>query len=150
MINTNTKTRTNRKSGFPLVETLVAGAILATSVVGLVSFGYVNFQMTSHSTNMTAASAAARSEIEQVRLEGFTNASEGSSTDYYDTNGSYPASASQTSASVYSAQTTVTSDLLNGSVPAPGALRQVKVIVSLVSTGQEVYRTYTYLASGGI
>ena len=142
--------RRNRRRGLSMIEVLVAGTILATSVVGLVSFGYVNFQMTSKSTNMTAASAVARSEMEQVRLEGFSNAAEGSSTDYYDGNCTYPASTTQTSSSVYSVQTSVTTDLMNGSSPAAGALRTVCVSVSLVSSGQVVYQTYTALAYEGL
>lgn len=146
----NDMKRAGYRRGFSLIEAMVAGALLATSVVGLVSFVYVNFQMTNNSTNMTTASAAARSEIERIRLAGFANAAEGSSTDYYDSTGSYPGSATQTASSVYAVQTTVTSDLLNGTSPATGALRTVCVSVSLVSSGSVVYQTYTALASGGV
>ena len=142
--------KARRNSGFSLIEVLVAGLIISTSVVGMMQFAIVDFGLTSKSISMSAACTVGRSAIEAVRLAGFANAVEGTQTTYYDSNGSYPPATTSSSLSTFAAQTTIVSDLLNGSTPAPGALRTVTVTVSLISTGQVVYQTYTTLASGGV
>jgi len=143
-------TRARCRRGFSLMEVLVAGLIIATSVVGMMQFAFMDYGMTGQSTNMSAATSIGRSAIEAVRMAGFANAPEGTQTVYYDMNGDYPPATTSSSSSIYAAQTIITSDILNGSTPAPGALRTVQVKVSLISTGQVVYTTYTYLASGGV
>jgi len=144
----NTK-RNRRQSGITMVEVLVAGIVLVTSVVALIQFMYVNFALTAKANYISTGYTMARTAVEYVREQGFTNAAEGTTTVYYDANATYPPSTSQVSSSVYSCSTLIASDQLNGSTPAPTALRKVTVTVTLLSSGLIVYQTTTALADYG-
>ncbi len=136
--------------GITMVEVLVAGLVLATSVVALVQFMYVNFQLTGKAQDISSGYSMARSAVESVREQGFTNAAEGNTTVYYDGNATYPPSTSKASGSVYSCLTNVTSDTFSGASPATTALRTVTVTVTRISTSQVVYTTTTALANLGV
>ncbi len=136
--------------GFTMIEVLVAGVILATSVLGLIRFIYVDYNLTSKSGYMGAAYTCGRSAIEEAHLVGFMGATEGNTYEYYDSLGSYPPLATQASGSVYKVTTNVSTDQISLGVPQPHALRTVSVTVALISTGQTIYQTYSALASGGV
>ena len=85
-----------------MIEVLVAGLILITCVVALIQFMYVNFSLTGQAQDLSTAYSMARTAVESVRQQGFSNAAEGSTTVYYDGNATYPPSTSQTNSSAYS------------------------------------------------
>ena len=147
--NMSTRKRIQSHSGLTMVEVLVAGLVLVTSVVALIQFMYVNFGLTGRAQDLTAGYSMARTAIELVREQGFTNAAEGTTTVYYDGNATYPPSTSQTTSSVFSCSAAITSDAFSGANPAPTALRTVTVSVTRLSTNAPVYSTTTALANYG-
>jgi Tfp pilus assembly protein PilV len=135
--------------GITMMEVLVAGVVLITCVVALVQFMYVNFALTGQAEDISSAYSMARTAIETVRQQGFSNAPEGSSTVYYDGSATFPPSTSQVSSSVFSCNTNIVSDIFSGSNPAPTALRTVTVTVTRLSNSLIVYQTTTALADYG-
>lgn len=133
-----------------MVEVLVAGVVLITSVVALVQFMYVNYQLTGLAQDISSAYSMARSAVEAVREQGFANAAEGTTTVYYDSLATYPPSTSQVSSSIFSCSTVIVSDSFNGASPATTALRTVTVTVTRISSGLIVYQTTTALANSGV
>jgi Tfp pilus assembly protein PilV len=138
------------RRGVTMVEVLVAGVVLITSVVALVQFMYVNYSLTGKAEDISAAYSMARSAVENVHQQGFSNAAEGTTTVYYDGSATYPPSTSQVATSVYSCQTSIVSDSFNGANPATTALRTVTVTVTRISSGLILYQTTTALANQGI
>ena len=90
-----------------------------------------------------------RRALEEVKETGFQDTAEGATTVYYDSTGG---SRNTTPASnhTYSVATVVSTDVMNGAVPASTALRTVTVTVTFRSTSTTVYQSYTYLARAGI
>jgi Tfp pilus assembly protein PilV len=132
-----------------MVEVLVAGIILITCVVALIQFMYVNFSITGKAVDLTNSYSMARTAVETVRQQGFSNAAEGTTTVYYDGNATYPPSTSKVSSSIYSCTTSIVSDIFSGSNPAPTALRTVTVTVTRLSNSLITYQTTTALADYG-
>ena len=68
--------RKQKHSGVTMLEVLVAGLVLVTSVIALVQFMYVNFTLTGRAQDLSTGYSMARTAIESVRQQGFTNAAE--------------------------------------------------------------------------
>ena len=125
------KSHNRKHRGITMVEALVAGLVLATCVVGLVQFMYVNYQLTAKAEDISAGYSIGRSAVETVRELGFTNAAEGGTTTYFDQYATFPPkSTTKVGSSIYSCVTTVTSDTFNGANPATTALRTVTITVT--------------------
>ena len=141
--------RTHRRGGFTLIELLSASVIVGTCIAAIVSTWAFAFGLTAQADRQSAGYSLGRRAIEEVKETGFQDTSEGTTTAYYDSTGgsrNTVAAASHT----YTVVTAVSTDVMNGSVPAPSALRTITVTVTFRSTGATVYQGYTYLARAGI
>ena len=138
-----------RRSGFTLVEVLAASVIVGVCIAAVVSMWSFAFRLSATSDRESVGSSLGRRAVEEVKQSGFQDATEGTTTVYYDSQGGSRGT-TQNSSHAYSVSTTIASDLLNGSQPASGALRTVTVQVTFLSTGTTVYQCSTYLARAGV
>lgn len=141
--------RLRRQRGFTLIELLCASVIVGTCIAAIVSTWAFAFGITAKSDRQSVGYSLGRRAIEEVKETGFQDTTEGTTTVYYDSTGG---SRNTTPASnhTYSVTTVVSTDVMNGAVPASTALRTVTVTVTFRSTSTTVYQSYTYLARAGI
>lgn len=139
--------------GSGLVELLVASLLLCIGLMGLVNTWAFSFRVTQNTDDRGVAYVLARQAMERVKMSGFTNTAEGTSTAYY--------TAGQATTTVGSAYFTVTTSVVSdqvqsgtagvaGATPGPEALRTVTVTVQLSASGQKLFTTSTYLVRAGI
>jgi len=143
----------SRKSGVSLMESLMATLIIAVCLMAIINvFGFA-YQMTVSTNDEHAAYNIARDSIEQIRLQGFYNANEGTTTAYYRRDNSFQPGG-QDSNSRYKVVTTVKTDIFtttsSGTYPATDSIRTVVVTVTNLSTGKQVCSMGTNLVSAGI
>ena len=147
--------RRQSRRGTTLVELLVAGLLLAVGMMGLVNTWLFSFRVTENTDNSAIAYSLGRYAIERVKMNGFLNASEGTSEAYYNGN---QVSVAQNAATVrFRVTTSVISDAVKsgtigvaGAVPADNALRTVTITVRLQPAGTTLYQTNTYMARAGV
>lgn len=138
--------------GITLIEVLIGSFILVIAMMGTVSMMLALNGLSLQNSQRSAAVSIARRAIEAVHNQGYTKATEGTTTTYYDVYGN-GGSASKVSTDRYSVATTVlTNPSFTGAWSAstyPDRLRSVKVVVSRISDGKVLETTGTYLALGG-
>ena len=141
--------RRRKRCAFTLIELLCASVIVGTCIAAIVSTWAFAFGLTAKSDRQSVGYSLGRRALEEVKETGFQDTPEGTTTVYYNSTGG---SRSTTPASnhTYSVTTVVSTDVMNGSVPASTALRTVTVTVTFRSTSTTVYQSYTYLARAGI
>ncbi len=141
-----------KRSGFSILESIIATAIVGVALMGIVNLFTFSYGMTQKTGALSLAYSAGRNSLENVRSQGFYNASEGTSTTYYASDGTGPSSTQGTNR--YRVVVTVASDKFATSggttVVAEDALRAVKVVVTDLTTSTTVYSAGTTLARGGI
>jgi Tfp pilus assembly protein PilV len=155
-VDSRSSRRGRRRSirGVSLVELLIAGLLLSISMMAMVQMWAFAYRVTANTDDKGIAYNLGRQAMETVKMSGFDNAAEGSSTAYY--NGQQVAQGNSATAR-YSVTTSVVSSAVNsgtagqsGAVPSSFAIRTVSVTVSLVSGGTVLYQTSTYLVRAGI
>lgn len=141
-----------KRSGFSILESIVATAIVGVALMGIVNLFSFSYGMTQKTNSLSLAYSAGRNALENVRSQGFYNAAEGSSTSYYAADGTGPSSTQGSNR--YRVVVTVASDkfaVTNGTtVVAEDALRAVKVVVTDLVTSTTFYTAGTTLVRGGI
>jgi len=138
-----------RGRAFTLIEVLVASIVVGVCLAGIVSMWSFAFSLSAQSGSKTTGYSIGRRALEEVKETGFQDTAEGTTTVYYDSSGG---SKSTTLASnhAYTVTTVVSTDVMNGAVPASTALRTVTVTVTERSSGATVFTCSTYLARAGI
>lgn len=158
--------RRPKQRGVTFIEILIAGLLLSIGLMGLVNVWNFSFQITTNTDDKVVAYNLGRQAMERMKLAGFNNtppgtttglypdATEGTTTLYY--NGNLGALGSASGAR-FSVTTSVTSSAVKsgtagvaGAVPSDTALRTVTVTVKLISTNQTLYQASTYLVRAGI
>lgn len=144
-----------RCRGSGLVELLVASLLLCIGLMGLVNTWAFSFRVTQNTDDRGVAYILARQAMERVKMSGFANTAEGTTTAYY--TASQATTTSGSSTAYFSVVTSVVSDQMQsgtsgiaGGVPSQQALRTVTVTVNRVPSGQKVFSTSTYLVRAGI
>jgi Tfp pilus assembly protein PilV len=132
-----------------LIEVLVASVVVGVCLAGIVSMWSFAFTLSAKSDSKTVGYSLGRRALEEVKETGFQDTAEGTSTVYYDSTGG---SKNTTAASnhTFAVTTVVSTDTMNGVVPASSGLRTITVTVTLRSTGASVFTCSTYLARAGI
>jgi Tfp pilus assembly protein PilV len=135
-----------------MVEGLVASLIISVCIAGVMRLWFYTSSMTQDVDHTSVGYSLVRQGVEVTKATGFWYTAEGTATLYYDQNG---ANESKTaSGQTYKMVTTVTSSSLetqNGVTrPSDNAIRTVVVVVSRVSTGEELSRSGTFLVRGGL
>jgi len=138
-----------RRGGFTFVELLAASVIVGTCIAAIVSTWAFAFGLTAKADRQSVGYSLGRRAMEEVKETGFQSTAEGATTTYYDSTGGNRATVA-TSVHSYAVAVVVSTDVMNGSVPASTALRTVTVTVTFRSTGTTVYQCSTYLARAGI
>jgi prepilin-type N-terminal cleavage/methylation domain-containing protein len=139
----------SRQRGFTLIEVLVASVVVGVCLAGIVSMWSFAFTLGAKSTSKTTGYSIGRRALEEVKQTGFQDTTEGTTTVYYDSSGGSKSTA-LASNHAFTVTTVVSTDVMNGSVPASSALRTVTVTVTQRSTGTTVFTSSTYLARAGI
>lgn len=147
--------RFRRQAGITLLEVLASALVVSIALTGAVSLFSSMLTLTRNTRDGSTAAELARHTEEKLRMDGFLNVTEGSTTVYYNSSGTI-ASASSTRAgtSYYSVTTTVSTDKTQsstgGSRIAPLALRTATVTVRRLSDNQVLESWGTYFARGGV
>ena len=128
---------------------MIASLIVSVCLATIVSTWYFSFRLSVNTDAQGVGSSIGRKAMEEVKETGFQDTAEGTTTYYYDKQGAGK-SAVQSSSHAYSVTTVVSTDTMNGSVPAPAALRTVTVTVVVLNSGQTVFQKTSYLARAGI
>ncbi len=137
---------TPNKRAFTLIEALVATLIVSVSLMALVTLWRFGFDLTSKTDDVGVACNVARHEMERVKLQGFDNAQDGTTTTYYTAQGA--AQTGPGASNRFQATTTVTT---YGAYPSYDATRTVTItVVSLLPTPVTLYHTGTELTKSGI
>jgi prepilin-type N-terminal cleavage/methylation domain-containing protein len=142
-----------RRSGFTIIEVLVATMILSVLIAGSVSAWVFMLNLTVKVDNSGVAYSLGRQSIERIKQTGFFNTTEGATTLYYDVDaGSENAVAGGNH--VYKVVTSVISgtpiDIGGGVIkPADDTLRTVTVSVYSWPGNLLIYTMGTYLARAG-
>lgn len=146
--------RSRRQRGAALIELMVASLLLTIGIMALVNMWVFSMRLTIQTDDKAIAYNLGRQAMERVKMAGFTNAAEGTSTTYYNGNQVQQAGAGTAR---FSVTTSVVSDSVKsgtagqaGAVPADAALRTVTITVRLVNGGTTQYTTSTYLVRAGI
>ena len=131
----------------------MATLIVAVCLMAIVSvFGFA-YQVTQNTDDQHAAYNFARDSIEQVRLQGFYNANEGTTTTYYNADHSGP-NPTQGANARFKVVTKVLSDRFtttsSGTFPAYDAIRTVTVTVTNLATNNQLCKMGTTLVNAGI
>gem|GEM_PF-5711430 len=144
--------RRTKRSGFSILESIIATAIVGVALMGMVNLFSFSYGMTQKTTALSFAYSVGRNSLENVRSLGFYNATEGTTTSYYASNGTGPSSTQGSNR--YRVVVTVTTDKFattgGVTVVAEDALRAVKVVVTDLGTSSTIYSAGTTLARGGI
>jgi len=147
-------TKTSRRRGITLIDTLVATMIVTVAMVGSVGIFMASSNMTNNVVVNTVGASLARRGIEEARSQGFVWCTtdngavpcDGTTTAYYDNHGQVLANST---GSAYTVTTSVTSSSLTSGVPDSTSLRTVIVTVKNAA-GSTLYTTGSYLTWGGI
>ncbi len=144
-----------RRRGVTFVELMVASLLVAIGLGGLVHMWAFSFQVTVNNEDIGMAYNLGNQRMEAVKIAGFANAPEGTTSTYYDGN-EMPVAAGATAAlyrldvNIVSSAVTSGTAGMSGAVPADTALRTVTITGTVIPSGKTLYRTYTYLAKGGV
>lgn len=139
----------SRRRAFTLIEVLIASVVVGVCIAAIVSMWSFAFGLSATADRQSIGYSLGRRAMEEVKQTGFQDSTEGTTTIYYDKTGG-SRSATQASNHMFSVTTVVATDVMNGSSPAPTALRTVTITVNFISTGASVYSCTTYLARAGI
>lgn len=127
----------------------MASLVLVIGLVGIGNLFFTVYNLTGESANASVAYNMARDQIENVHAQGFYNATEGTTTVYYDNKGANPSSTKGSNR--YSVVIVITSDKFTSTgAPAEDALRAVRVTVTDLSKNTVLYSTGTSLVRGGL
>ena len=138
-------TQTQRRSGFTIIEALVAVLITSMSVAALVSLWNFAFRITTRADNQGVAYSIGRHSLEQIKQSGFDFAPEGASTVYCDAQGNEHQA--RQAGDAFQITTNVASQ---GPYPSYDATRTVTLTVVLLTTGEQLYQSGTLLVKAGI
>lgn len=134
------------------MEVLIGSFILVIAMMGTVSMMLALNGLSLQNSQRSTAVSIARRAMETVHSLGYANATEGTTTTYYDVYGN-GGSTTKVATDRYSVATTV---LTNPSFTGtwnestyPDRLRSVKVVVSRISDSKVLETTGTYLAKDG-
>jgi hypothetical protein len=126
---------------------------MSAAAMGVISVFAFAMGMTLTTKDTSEGYNVARATIEQIKVQGFTNATEGTTTVYYNADLSGPNGSSGANTK-YKVVTVITSDkfaVQNGvSSVAQDALRAVAITVINTVTGATIYQTGTTLCRAGI
>jgi Tfp pilus assembly protein PilV len=147
--------KTANRRGITLVETLAAALIVSIAVGGAVSLYTSMLTLTKNTRDATTGAQLARHTTENIRMDGFTNAVDGTSTLYYGSAGTLSsASTTRSGTSYYSVTTTISTDKTQTSTTgtriAPLALRTVTITVRRLTDNSVLETWGSYLARGGV
>jgi len=141
--------------GFTFVELLVAAMLMSISLMALVNIWAFSYRMTADNDDRGIAYNIGRITIETVKVAGFTNAVEGSTTTYYDAYEAVRATAA--SPARFRVVTSIVSSAVKsgtigaaGAVPADTAYRTVTITVTRLTDSKTLYTTGSYLVRAGI
>lgn len=90
--------------GFTLIEVLIAGFLLVTALLGVISTTVIIIKSNSLSKTMTTATTLAKDKMEQLKNAGYNGLAPGIVIDYADDNSAVP----PVSATIYTRTRTVT------------------------------------------
>lgn len=154
----STKSRSNRRRGATIIENLIAAVIMGIALVGVVSmYGFVT-TTTRNNDRIAMAYNLGRSATEEIRLQGFAHAPEGSSKAYYDVDGNLiPPADLQTIKPSFSVTRLVTTTnavyrthVQSGQQILVGGTREVTVTVDFMDAeGEEDFVIKTLLTESG-
>jgi prepilin-type N-terminal cleavage/methylation domain-containing protein len=134
-----------RRSGFTLIEVLIASMIVGVCISAIVSTWAFAFGLSATADRESVGYSLGRRSMEEVKQIGFHDATMGTATLYYDGTGSTGSrSTTQASTHQYSVTTVISTDNL-----AP-PLYTVTITVRFLANGSTVYSCSTYLARAGI
>jgi prepilin-type N-terminal cleavage/methylation domain-containing protein len=137
-----------RRSGFTLIEVLIASVIVGVCISAIVSTWAFAFGLSATADRESIGYSLGRRSLEELKQTGFQDSTVGTATFYYDGAGSTSSrSTTQASNHAYSVTSVVSTD---GTLPATGALLTVTITVKFLGNGSTVYTCSTYLARAGI
>lgn len=145
----------SRRSGFSLIEVLVAAVVLGLSLTAMVGMFFFSQNLTALTDDSTTSYNLARQQVESIKALGFKYAPEGTSTAYVDRAGLNPV-ATQDANSYYRVVTVITSDRFaynattNTYSVADLALRTVTVTVTRLNDNRQLSLLATYLTRSGV
>lgn len=143
------------RSGFSLLEVLVAAAVMGISLTALVGFFFFAQNLTDMTDDGSTANNLARKQVETIRALGFKFAPEGTLTAYVNRSGGNAASTQQGD-SYFRIDTVIASDRLaynastNTYSVADLALRTVTVRVTRLADNRQFANLGTYLCRSGV
>lgn len=147
--------RRQLQHGTTLVELLVAALLLSIGLMALVNMWMYSFRMTVITDDYGVAYNLGRQAMEQVKMQGFASAPEGSTVVHYRANQTVTSTGAsdrryQVTTSIVSSSVKSGTPGSAGAVPMDTAIRTVTVTVRLTASNQVIYVTHTYLARGGV
>ncbi len=145
-----------RHTGSTYLEVIVASAVCVLSLSVMIQLWAFSMQLAARTTDKAVACSLARQTVETLKETGFSQTPEATSSaplvHYFAVDTSNQDNAPNSAR--YKVTTTVVSDATvagsNPVTPAPTALRQVTVTVTLAQSGTTLTTLTTYLVRAGI